>query len=187
MSKAAKPWPRFWRPCLALLMLPLALSLAGCKAPAPPLSPGAAAFKKDVHDIIARLTPALAGPLSQNDGQAATQAILSLYPTAGQEQDDFPFRLGAMSKDGILLTALPPVQAIGGDFIKYQLVQKTLETKRLNKERLYAPDGAPIFIVLAPVLVQDNCVGLLGLRLTAAQALKKWGVTEPEFQAMDLN
>ncbi len=78
-----------------------------------------------------------------------------------------------MSKDGILLTALPPVQAIGADFIKYQLVQETLDNRRINKKRLYAPDGAPIYIVLAPAMVQDNLLGLLGLRVTTAQALKK--------------
>ena len=174
-------------PCLVLLILLLALGLAGCKAQAPPLSPGAAAFKKDVQDIIARLTPALAGPLAQNDAKAAEQVILSLYPTAGQEQADFPFRLGALSKEGVLLASLPPAQAIGDDFIKYQGVQEILASRRLNKKRLYAPDGAPVYFVLAPVMVQDNIVGLVGLRVTAAQALKKWGITEPEFQAMDLN
>jgi hypothetical protein len=187
MKKTMPPCPRIKSLCLALLILPLALGLAGCRAQGPPLSPRAAAFKKDVRDIIARLTPALSGPLAHNDAKAVEQAILSLYPTAGQEKDDFPFRVGAMSKDGILLTALPPVQAIGADFIKYQLVQETLDNRRINKKQLYAPDGAPIYIVLAPAMVQDNLVGLLGLRLTAAQALQKWGITEQEFQAMDLN
>ena len=41
--------------------------------------------------------------------------------------------------------------------------------------------------VLAPIVVNDSLEGLVGLRLTAVQALKKWGITEPEFQAMDLN
>jgi hypothetical protein len=186
MNKPASHCLRERTPCLVFLILLLALGLAGCKAPAPPLSPGAAAFKKDVQDILARLAPALAGPLARNDAKAAEQAILSLYPTAGQEQADFPFRLGAMSKEGVLLAALP-VQAIGDDFIKYQGVQEILTTRRLNKKRLYAPDGAPVYFVLAPVMVQDNIVGLVGLRVTAAQALKKWGITEPEFQAMDLN
>ena len=52
---------------------------------------------------------------------------------------------------------------------------------------LYAPNGAPVYFVLAPVMVQDNIVGLVGLRVTAVQALKKWGITEKEFQEMDLN
>jgi hypothetical protein len=178
---------RMMRPYLAPLILPLALGLAGCQAQEPPLNPRAAAFKKEVRDLIARLTPALAGLLSHNDAKAAAQAILSLYPGAGQEKDDLPFWLGAMSKDGILLTTLPPVQAIGADFIKYRLVQETLANRRINKMRLYASDGAPIYIVLAPAVLQGNLVGLLGLRVTAAQALKEWGVTEPEFQGMDFN
>jgi hypothetical protein len=172
-------------PCLGLFILSLAL--AGCTAKAPPLSPKAAAFKKDVGGILARLAPALAGPLSQNDAKAAEQAIPSLYPTAGQGKDDFPFRLGILTKDGILLTSLPPVQVIGGDFINYQLVKETLDKRRINKERLYAPNGAPVYFVLAPVIAENNCVGLVGLRLTADQALKKWGITEPEFHQMDLN
>lgn len=174
-------------PGLAFLIFLLALSLAGCSAQEPPLSPGAGAFKKDVQAIIAQLTPALAGPLSHNDAQAAKAAILSLYPDAGQDRDDFPFWLGALTKDGILLTSLPPVKAIGADFINYQLVQETLDKRRINKMQLYAPNGAPIYIVLAPIMVQSNCVGLVGLRVTAAQALKKWGITEKEFKEMNLN
>jgi len=174
-------------PGLAFLIFLLALSLAGCAVQEPPLSPGAAAFKKDVQTIIAKLTPALAGPLSHNDAQAAKAAILSLYPDAGQDKDDFPFRLGALTKDGILLTSLPPVKAIGADFINYQLVQETLDKRRINKMQLYAPDGAPIYIVLAPIMVQGNCAGLVGLRVTAAQALKKWGITGKEFKETNLN
>jgi hypothetical protein len=187
MNKQAIRCLREITPCLVLLILLPALGLAGCKAQAPPLSPGAAAFKKDVRDILARLTPALAGPLAQNDAKAAEQVMLSLYPTAGQEQAGFPFWLGALSKEGVLLAALPPAPAIGDDFIKYQGVQEILAKRRINKKRLYAPDGAPIYLILAPVMVQDNIVGLVGLRVTAVQALKKWGITEKEFQAMDLN
>ena len=187
MNKPAIHGLRQITPCLVLLILLPALGLAGCKAQAPPLSPGAAAFKKDVQDILARLTPALAGPLSHKDAKAAAQVILSLYPTAGQEQADFPFRLGVLNKEGVLLAALPPVHAIGDDFNKYQQLQEILANRRLNKKRLYAPDGAPVYFVLAPVMVQDKIVGLVALRVTAVQALKKWGITEPEFQAMDLN
>jgi len=187
MDKKAIYCLREITPCRVLLIFILALGLAGCAAKEPPLSPRAAAFKKDVRDILARLTPALAGPLSRNDGKAAEQAILSLYPTAGQDQDDFPFRLGVMSQDGVLVATLPPAKLIGADFIDYQLVQETLKNRRINTKRLYSPDGAPVYFVLAPVLDNDRIAGLVGLRLTAAQALKKWGITEKEFQAMDLN
>jgi hypothetical protein len=187
MQKVAVGYFRIMHPVLALLMLTLVLGLAGCTAKQPPLSPQAAVFKQDVRDILSRLAPRLVGPLSNNDAEAAKQAILSQYPDAGLEKPEFPFWLGVMSKDGILLTALPPVQAIGADFIKYKLVQETLNKKRIGKNRLYSPNGAPIYIVLAPVMAQDNLVGLVGLRLSAAQALKKWGLTEQEFQRMDLN
>jgi hypothetical protein len=180
-------WVRVMRPALALLSLTLALGLAGCTAKQPPLSPQATVFKQDVRGILSRLAPRLVGPLSNNDAEAAKREILSQYPNAGLDKPDFPFWLGVMSKDGILLTALPPVQAIGADFIKYKLVQETLNKKRIGKNRLYSPNGAPIYIVLAPVMDQDNLVGLVGLRLSAAQALKKWGLTEQEFQQMDLN
>jgi hypothetical protein len=178
---------RNWRLGLALCIFSLALGLAGCTAHEPPSSPGAAAFRKDVRGILARLAPRLTGPLSRNDAQAATQAILSQYPAAGQDDPNFPFWLGVLSKDGILLTSLPPVKAIGADFIQYQLVRETLKKKSIGKTRLYAPSGAPIYIVLAPVMAQDNVVGFVGLRVTAAQALKKWGITEQEFQQLDLN
>jgi hypothetical protein len=187
MNNLVLPRRKIAPPCFALVFFLLALGLAGCTGKEPPLSPGAAAFKKDVQGVIGRLTPALGGPLAHNDAEAAKTAILSLYPTAGQVKDDFPFWVGAMTKDGILLTGLPPGPVIGKDFSNYQLVQETLDKRRINKMRLYGPDGTPIYVVLAPVMVQDNCVGLVGLRLTAAQALKKWGITEPEFQAMDLN
>jgi hypothetical protein len=56
---------RSMSPCLGFLILSLAL--AGCTAKAPPLSPKAAAFKKDVGAILARLAPALAGATSRED------------------------------------------------------------------------------------------------------------------------
>lgn len=174
-------------PGLWLVILLLALGLAGCTAPAPPLSPKAAAFKREVRELIGRLAPALAGPLARNDAPAAEEAILALYPSVGQEQDDFPFQLGAMGKDGVLLASRPPVRLIGADFIHYQLVQETLHNRRINKKRLYAPDDSPVYFVAAPIMADDGLVGLVVLRLTAAQALKKWGITEKEFEGMDLN
>ncbi|MDP1761894.1 MAG: hypothetical protein Q8L43_06690, partial [Deltaproteobacteria bacterium] len=59
--------------------------------------------------------------------------------------------------------------------------------RRIITKRLYSPNGAPVYFVLAPIMANDSLVGLVALRLTAAQALKKWGITEKEFQAMDLN
>ncbi len=187
MNKKAVHSLRKINPCLGLVILLLVLGSAGCTAKAPPLSPGAAAFKKEVREIIARMTPALAGPLAQNDAPAAEAAIKSLYPTSGQEQHGFPIWLGVMTKDGILLAALPPGKLIGADFINYQLVKEALSNWRINKKRLYAPNGTSVYFVLAPVIDSDNLVGLVGLRLTAAQALKKWGITEAEFLAMNLN
>ncbi len=187
MNKIVIPRSRTTRPGLMLLIFLVALGLAGCMGGGPPLSPKAEAFKKDVRGIINKLSTALAGPLSHNDAAAAKAAILSAYPTAGQDKDDFPFWLGAMTKDGILLTSLPAVPSIGQDFIKYQLVQTTLKNQRINQQELFRPDGTPVYIVIAPVMVQGNCVGLVGLRLTAAQALNKWGITDQEFQKMNLN
>ncbi len=187
MSKKVIVGLRITVPGLILLLLPLSLVLAGCGAKESPLSPGAAAFKTEVQDILGKLAPATAGPLTHNDAKAAKQAILAIFPNAGQDKPEFPFWLGAMSKDGILLAAVPPVQAVGADFIQYQLVQETLKNRRVNKMRLYAPDGTAIFMVVAPVMLQDNVVGLVGLRVTADQALKKWGITAQEFQQIDLN
>ena len=72
MTRAGDPLPQGNNhPCLVLLILLPALGLVGCKAKAHPLSPGAAAFKKDSRRYLARLTPALAGPLAQNDPKSA--------------------------------------------------------------------------------------------------------------------
>ena len=71
-----------------------------------------------------------------------------------------PFWVGAMGKNGILLTSLPPVEAIGADFFKYDLFQK-LKNRRIKQKTGSRPDGAPIYIILAPVMAQNDLVGIL--------------------------
>ncbi len=165
----------------------LGLTLLACQAQAPPPSPEAAAFKRDVQEILTRLGPALAAPLAQDDAQAVQQAILSLYPQAGQETDEFPFRVGVVDQTGILVAALPPPAGKADDFSQYTVVREALKSRRWGKARLFAPDGSTLWVIVAPVAAQRQLQGLVVLRLTAAQAKQKWGISEQEFLQLNLD
>lgn len=169
-------------------MLLLVLAFLACQAKPPPLSPQAAAFKKDILEIVGKLTPVLGAPLGRDDSQAVLDAILAVYPQAAAETDDFPFRVGVLDQNGILVAFLPTIKVDpGANFSHYGLVQEILRQRRLGKARLYAPDGSPIYFIAAPVMTQGRLAGILSLRLTAAKVQKKWGLTEQEFLEMHLD
>ncbi len=170
-----------------VVTLLLAVAAVACQAKAPPTSPQAAAFKKEVTDLITKLTPLLGEPLARGDAQGVMEVILSHYPQAGQESGEFPFRLGVLDEVGLLVATLPPLRGQADDFSHYAIVKEVLKTKRWGKARLYAPDGSTLFVVAAPIMSQRRVEGLLLLRLAAAEAHKRWGLTEKEFLALSLD
>jgi len=182
--ESPRPPQSGWR--VALLTF-LTLLWLGCPAREQPLSPAAAAFKRDLRETIARLTAVLMEPVCQADARACEEAILSIYPQAPRDTLTFPFHVGVMNRDGVLIYTIPPVKNLGADYSQYQAVRDALRERRIRNVRLFAPNGRELYLILAPMLKDRRLVGLLLLRLDPERVAQRWGLSTEEFLAVNLN
>ncbi len=180
----ATPARLTWRLVLGAL---LCLLWLGCPAQDKPLSPQAAAFRQELRETLGKLTSALAGPVCDNDIQACEQAIMTLCPEAPRDALAFPFRLGIINRDGVLIYVNPPMKNVGEDYSQYQAVREALKGRRITNARLYAPDGKEVYLILAPMFKNRQLAGLLVVRLDPALVQQRWGLGEEDFLAVDLN
>jgi hypothetical protein len=151
------------------------------------MSPAAAAFRRDLRETLGKLSKVLVEPVCQGDAAACEQAITSLYPEIPKDTMTFPFHVGVINQTGILIYTIPPVKSIGDDYSQYQAVKDALRERRIQNVRLYAPNGKELFLIISPLRKKGQVAGLLVLRLDPLQVRKKWGLTEQEFLALDLN
>ncbi|MCL6620494.1 MAG: hypothetical protein K6T55_00180 [Syntrophobacterales bacterium] len=173
-----------WR--LFLLAL-VGLLWLGCPARDKPLSPAAAAFRQEMRETLGKLLAVLVEPVCRNDTRACEQAIMTIYPEAPRDTLTFPFRLGIINRDGVLIYSIPPLRNIGEDYSHYQAVREALKSRRIINARLYAPDGKEVYLILAPMFKNRQLAGLLVLRLDPGLVMQRWGLGEEEFLAVDLN
>lgn len=159
----------------------------GCPAQDKPLSPHAAAYRQEMRETLAKLMSALVEPVCRNDTKACEQAVMKIYPEAPQDTMTFPFRLGILNRDGVLIYTIPPLKNVGEDYSQYQAVRNALKGRRITSARLYAPDGKEVYLILAPMFKNRQLVGLLVLRLDPALVQQRWGLGEADFLGVDLN
>jgi hypothetical protein len=112
---------------------------------------------------------------------------MTIYPEAPRDTLTFPFRLGIINRDGVLIYSIPPLRNIGEDYSHYQAVREALKSRRITNARLYAPDGKEVYLILAPMFKNRQLAGLLVLRLDPGLVMQRWGLGEEEFLAVDLN
>lgn len=169
------------------LLICFAGVVAGCRPPQVPLSPAAASFKKEMRGVVAKLAPALSGPVSQGDVAAIHRVLKKLSAEAAHAGKPWSFRIGMLDRNGIVMAAFPPPKETGNDFSHYELVAKVLKDHRTVSQRFYMQDDSQLFVICAPLLQQDNAVGVLALIMNAQEVEKKWGITEKELLAIDFN
>lgn len=170
-----------------VLVALICLLWLGCPTREKPLSPQAEAFRQEMRETLGTLTAVLVEPVCRNDTKACEQAIIKIYPEAPRDTLTFPFRLGIINRDGVLIYTIPPMKNIGEDYSQYQAVREALKGRRIKNARLYAPDGKEVYLILAPMFKNRQLVGLLVLRLDPALVQQRWGLSEEDFLAVDLN
>lgn len=183
-------FPEVLGPCRgwpAALLLLLLLVLGGCQAGEPPLSPEAAAFKKEVQDCLNRLSQGLAGAIVKKDVPAMNEVLKHLEPDTIKLCRMCPFRIGILNKEGETLTVFPFKPDSMADFSSYDVVVQTLKNRKVNQQRFYLQDGSQIYLICVPLFQGEDLVGILALSLSAQEAQQRWGLTEKEFLAIDFN
>jgi len=174
-----KGWPIF---LLLLLMV-----LSGCPATEPPLSPAAAAFKKEVQECLDRLCQGVVGAIVKGDVAAINETLKHLEPEALKLCRMCPFRIGVLDKNGETMTVYPFKAEAMGYYAKYEGVAQTLKNRQINQQRLYLQDGSQIYLIFIPLLHDQDLVGIIVLSLSAKDAHDRWGMTEKEFLDINFN
>ena len=177
------------RPFAGRLMLALLLLvvLGGCRASEPPLTPKAAAFKKEVQDCIDRLCQGLVEPIQTKDEKSITAALKNLEPDALKLCRMCPFRIGILDKTGETLSVYPYKAEAMGNFSNYDVVVQTLKNRQINQQRLFLQDGSQIYVICVPLIQGQDLVGLMVLSLSAEDAKQHWGLSEKEFLTLNFN
>lgn len=185
-SRDNKTMLKFSRLWVVLLILLLGLSY-GCQTKEPPLSPAAAAFKQEVKECIGRLVKPLMQPVLKKDKAAINEALKKTEPEAIKLCRMCPFRMGVMDKNGDTLAVYPPMKDAHLDFYNYEVVQQALKNRKIAQQRLFLQDGSGLYVICVPLVREEQLIGILAVALSAAEAQKRWGLTEKEFLRLDFN
>jgi len=185
-SRSVKKMPKFSRLWVVPLLLLLGLNY-GCQTKEPPLSPEAAAFKQEVKECIDRVVNPLLEPVVKRDRAAIKATLKKTEPEAIKLCRMCPFRMGVMDKNGDTLAVYPPMKDAHLDFYKYEVVQQALKTRKIAQQRLFLQDGSGLYVICAPLVREEQVIGILALALSAAEARKRWGLTEKEFLKLNFN
>jgi hypothetical protein len=177
------PWSKAY---LWQVLACLAILLCGCQAPEPPLSPGAATFKKEVKNCITTLAVPLVEPVYRRDVAAITATLEKMEPKTLKLCRMCPFRIAVMNQLGETLAVHPPKDK-GGNFSSYELVIKAINSKQVQQQRFFLQDGSQLYIICTPLIRQDQVVGLLAIAINSEEAHKRWGLTGKEFLALNFN
>ena len=173
-------------PVVILSLLLAALAFAGCGPAAPPLSPQGQAFKKEIGAMIHQMQQSLAGPVAKDDVPEINQVLQGFSQNTAGLCIDCPYRTAVLNKEGILLTTFPNNDVVGRNFSSYKIVSQALN-RRIAQSQAYLADGAKMYFISAPLVAQDQVVGVAVLALSPADLEKKWHLSEKEFLAIDFN
>ncbi len=173
-------------PWLVPIVLILALA-AGCASKEPPLSPGAAEFKKEVKDCLTTLQTALIAPVSRKDLPGINETLKTVEPQALKLCRMCPFQISVLDHEGYSLAIYPPKKETGKNYSHYELVKETLKTRRTRQKRLFLQSGSQIYLICAPLQDRDKLLGLLVLAVSVEEAQKRWDLSPEQFMALDFN
>lgn len=171
----------------ALLLLILLVLWCSCRAPEPPLSPAAVAFKQEVRDCLANLTKNLAEPVSRKNVDAIRTVLKKTEGQTVKLCRLCPFTMGVLNRSGNTLALFPPTREVTGDYSNYDVVKKVLKNRKPAQQRLYLQNGDQIYVVCAPIFQGEKMVGMVAISLHAAEAKTRWGITERDFLAINFN
>jgi len=177
-------WPPKWG---ATLLLVLVLFFCGCQAKEPPLSPAEVSFKKEVQELIERLSPLLIEPVSKHSTAEINITLQKFFSDPKNEPRICPFKFVITDKDGVTLAKYPVEKGFGVDFSSYDVVQKVLQEGKTAQGRFFLQDGARVYVICAPLRLKGDVIGILALGVDANEVGKTCGLPEAKFLAIDFN
>jgi hypothetical protein len=169
----------------ACLVICFAVFLGGCQAKEPPLSKQAQAVRQGLLGEVNKLTTEVAEPAAKQDWGALGPILQNSYQEMKKRGGFVPFRIVVLDRDGITQERFPPVRQENLDFSNYEPAKTVFNEKKKTQAMLYL-EGTKIFILIAPILQQDQVTGAVVMGFPD-QELQKWKISEKEFLAIDFN
>ena len=163
-----------------------AVMLFGCQASQPPLSPAAASFKREIKLCLTTLSASLVEPIATRDLNGIQTALDKIEPQAVKLCRMCPFNIGVLNRNGETLAVHPPKDHTR-NFSSYDLVIKAINSKKIQQQRFFLQNGSELYIICAPIMHDDQVIGLTAIAISAEEAKQRWGLTEKEFMAIDFN
>lgn len=160
----------------------------GCQAREVPLSPGAATFKHELKSCLNNLAASLMEPVAKKDLAGIKVALEKAESPAVKLCRLCPFEIGVTDQSGETLATYPAKgDSKAKDYSGYDLVKKAINSKKIQQQQFFLPDGAKLFLVCAPLIREDKLIGLVAIAINSEEARKKWDLQEKEFLALDFN
>jgi hypothetical protein len=171
-----------------VLIIAAVILLFGCQAREAPLSPGAATFKQEIKNCLTNLAASLMEPVAKKDLAGIKIALEKAESPAVKLCRLCPFEIGVTDQSGETLAAYPPKgDGKPKNYSNYDLVIKAINSKKIQQQQFFLPDGAKLFLVCAPLIREDTLIGLVAIAISSVDAEKKWDLKEKEFLALDFN
>ena len=152
------------------------------------MSPGAATFKQEMKSCLSNIAAALMEPVAKRDLAEIRAALEKVESPAVKLCRLCPFEIGVTDQSGETLAAYPVKgDGKGKNYSQYDLVIKTINSKKILQQRFFLPDGSELYLICAPLVRADTLIGLVAIAISSVEASKRWGLTEKEFLAIDFN
>jgi hypothetical protein len=167
------------------LVICLVVILGGCQQKEIPLSKAAQACKNNMLAEMKMLTTAVTGPVAQQDWQAIETILQAFCEKLEKEGKLVPFKIVVLDQNGITRVMVPPRKDGSMDFSSYAPARVVYEQKKMTQAMLYF-EGKKIFVLLGPLLQQDQIIGGVAL-VFPEEELQKCHLSDKEFMSIDFN
>jgi len=182
--KAMGTFPlKFWA---SLFLMQLVFSGCQSKKEAP-LSPAAAAFKREVRQAIGMLADSLVEPVSKANVPLINATLEKAMPDSIKLCRACPFTIAVLNRHGVVLTVYPQRPGYSRHYSDYQLAAKALEKEETWNGRLFLQDGTKLYSICEPLRKAGKVVGALVLTVSDCEVQQRWGISEEEFLALNFN
>lgn len=176
------------RTLFGLALLAATTLLFGCQAKPAPLSPAAASFKHEIKTCLTNLSTALMEPVANKDLAAINAALEKVESPAVKLCRLCPFQVGVLNRLGETLAIYPPRSGNGTkNYSSYDLITKAIHSKKIQQQRFFLQNGSELYIICAPLVREDNVIGLVAIAVNSVDAAKRWDLKEKEFLVIDFN
>jgi hypothetical protein len=171
-----------------VLLIGALILLGGCQSREAPLSPGAATFKRELKSCLNNLSASLLEPVAKKDLAGIQAAMERAESPAVKLCRLCPFEIGVMSPSGETLASYPPKgDSKPKNYSNYEVVIKTINSKKIKQQQLFLPDSSKLYLICAPLIRNQTLIGLVAIAINSEEAKSRWGLTEKEFLALDFN